>query len=145
MLALAAAVLMLTAAFAVYYFGIPGVGALSRTDEASASPLIIEMDADDANRQPLASGNESLTITGRIRNPTQSAQRVPRIQAELLDRQGRVVYSWFISPPVPELRAGAVATFSAMELNVPAAANQLMLVFDSGQQQGRTQPVQVKG
>lgn len=144
-LALAAAVLMLSAALAVYYFGIPGVGALSRAGDDAASPLVIEMNRDDANRQPLASGNQSLTITGRIRNPSAATQRVPRIRAELLDQQGRVVYSWFISPPVAELRAGAVATFSAMELDVPPTANDLLLVFDSGQQQqGQQQPVQVK-
>ena len=144
MLAVAAAVLMLSAALAVYYFGIPGVGALSRTAESRDNPLIIEVDRDDANRQELASGNQSLTVTGRIRNPSATVQRVPRIQAELIDGQGRVVYRWFIAPPIAELRPGAVATFSAMEIGVPPTSHDLVLVFDEGARQGQPQPVPVK-
>ena len=141
LLAITAAVLMLSAAFAVYYFGIPGVGALSRGAQSTESPLEIEGRAD---RRSLPSGNESLTLSGQIRNPTSSPQRVPRIHAELVDGQGRVVYSWFIAPPVPELRPGAVATFSAMEMDVPQGASGLILSLDAGPQQGQQQSVPVE-
>jgi hypothetical protein len=140
MLAVAAAVLMLSAALAVYYFGIPGVGALSRAGQSAESPLVIE---GRAERQALPSGNESLNVTGQIQNPSGSPQRVPRIHAELVDANGRVVYSWFIAPPIGELRPGAAATFSAMEMGVPQGASGLILSLDAGPQQGQQQSVPV--
>ena len=46
------------------------------------------------DRQQLASGNELLTVTGRVINPTASEQAVPPLHAQLRNRAGKVVYSW---------------------------------------------------
>ena len=41
------------------------------------------------DRQQLDSGNELLTVTGRVINPTASEQDVPPIQAQLRDQDGQ--------------------------------------------------------
>ena len=73
-------------------------------------------------RRPLASGQDLLTVTGRVINPTQQAHPVPPIYAELYDRSGKVVYRWTIPPPTPTLGPGASASFNSAEINVPAGA-----------------------
>lgn len=73
-------------------------------------------------RRPLASGQDLLTVTGRVINPTGQAHSVPPIYAELYDRTGKVVYRWTIPPPTPTLGPGASASFNSAEINVPAGA-----------------------
>ena len=77
----------------------------------------------------MESGNELLAVSGRIVNPTEQIQRVPQIQAELRDGQGRLVYGWAISAPVAELPPGASATFNSAEVDVPRGAKALNLSF----------------
>jgi predicted Zn finger-like uncharacterized protein len=73
-------------------------------------------------RRPLASGQELLTVAGRVINPTDQAHPVPPIYAELYDHGGKVIYSWTIAPPTPTLGPGASASFNSAEINVPAGA-----------------------
>lgn len=80
-------------------------------------------------RRMMASGNELLTVSGRVVNPTDEPQKVPQILAELRDAQGRVVYDWAISAPVPRLQPGQSATFNSAEVDVPQAARELNLRF----------------
>ena len=72
------------------------------------------------DRQRLASGNELLTVTGRVINPTSTEQPVPPLQAQLKSRAGKLVYSWTIAPPARTLPPGASASFNSAEVNVPA-------------------------
>jgi predicted Zn finger-like uncharacterized protein len=95
---------------------------------ASSVSLVLEVPRSPERRQ-LASGNELFALTGRIVNPTRERQTVPDIQAELQDAQGRVVYSWIITPPVRTLAAGASAEFDAAEVDVPKGAQELKLSF----------------
>ncbi len=83
-------------------------------------------------RRRLASGNELFALTGRVVNPTRERQAVPDIQAELQDAQGRVVYSWVITPPTRMLAPGASADFNAAEVDVPKGAQELKLSFVGG-------------
>lgn len=127
MLAVAAAVLMLAAALAVYYWGMPGLGAgASATTTGSSIDVRV-----DANRQQLASGNEALFLNGQLRNVTGTTQRLNRMQAQLMDADDRVVHSWLIAPPVRELGPEQAVPFSAMEMNVPAGASNLTVTVDS--------------
>jgi hypothetical protein len=71
------------------------------------------------DRQQLESGNQLLTISGRVINPTSNEQDVPPLQARLTDRSGKVVYKWTIEPPARSLAAGASASFNSAEMNVP--------------------------
>jgi predicted Zn finger-like uncharacterized protein len=93
--------------------------------EMGASPLALVTTHMD--RQRLASGNELLTVTGRVINPTGRSQDVPPLQAQLKTKAGRVVYSWTIAPPARSLAPGASASFNSAEVNVPAGGDELTI------------------
>ncbi len=127
-IALVAAGLMLAATAAIAWFGMPRFGGnFVMIGAAGVSPLRIEDER--VERGPLGSGNELLTVTGRIVNPTDSVQRVPQIRAELQDAGGRTVYSWAISPPVAELQPRQSATFNSAEVDLPKDAKRVHLDF----------------
>ena len=96
-----------------------GIGA------AGASPLALVTTHMD--RQRLESGNELLTVTGRVINPTPKEQDVPPLQAQLRTRTGQVVYSWTIAPPARSLPPGASASFNSAEVNVPPGGEELTI------------------
>jgi predicted Zn finger-like uncharacterized protein len=75
----------------------------------------------------LASGNQLLTVAGRVINPTAEAHPVPPIYAQLYDHGGKVIYRWTIAPPTPTLGPGASASFNSAEVNVPAGAEGLTI------------------
>jgi predicted Zn finger-like uncharacterized protein len=91
-------------------------------------PLVIEMTR-KPDRRETASGNELLAVTGRIVNPTTTTQTVRDIRAELRDTQGRTVYSWTITRPVPQLAPGATADFDSAAVDIPRGAKNLHLSF----------------
>jgi predicted Zn finger-like uncharacterized protein len=97
--------------------------------EMGASPLALVTTHMD--RQRLASGNELLTVTGRVINPTGRSQDVPPLQAQLKTRTGRIVYSWTIAPPARSLAPGASASFNSAEVNVPAGGDELTISLGS--------------
>jgi predicted Zn finger-like uncharacterized protein len=128
-LAVVAALLMLAAAGAVYWFGTQSIGNIAMG--RSGTPLLINVTR-KPERRPLESGNELLAVSGRIVNPTDSVQKVPQIRAVLHDAQGRIVYEWAISAPVPELQPHQSATFNSAEVDVPHGAKRLNLAFGAG-------------
>jgi hypothetical protein len=83
------------------------------------------------DRQRLESGNDLLTVTGRVINPTGEAQDVPPLQAQLKDRAGKVVYSWTIQPPAQTLAPGASASFNSAEVSVPPGGEELTISLSS--------------
>jgi predicted Zn finger-like uncharacterized protein len=93
----------------------------------AASPLALVTTHMD--RQRLESGNELLTVTGRVINPTGKDQAVPPLQAQLRTRTGRVVYSWTIAPPAQTLPPGASASFNSAEVNVPPGGDELTITL----------------
>jgi hypothetical protein len=88
------------------------------------------------DRQHLESGNDLLTLTGRVINPSAKEQIVPPIQAQLKNKSGQVVYSWTIQPPAPSLAAGASASFNSAEVSVPPGGEELTITL--GRPGGRT-------
>jgi predicted Zn finger-like uncharacterized protein len=94
---------------------------------AGASPLALVTTHMD--RQQLESGNELLTVSGRVINPTSSEQDVPPLRAQLRSKTGKVVYSWVIAPPAPTLAAGASAPFNSAEVNVPPGGDELTITL----------------
>jgi len=127
--ALVAGAAMLTGVGALQYFGTPGLASKLGLPVADAGiPLLLETPR-KPERRTLASGNELFAMTGRIVNPTDKAQRVPDILAELRDAQGRVVYGWTIAPPVRTLDPGESAEFNSAEVDVPTGARELILSF----------------
>lgn len=126
-LAAAAAVIMLLAVGAISYFGVPTIGGQQQSAERA---LVIETTR-APDRTTLESGNELLTVFGRVLNTGDKKQRVPPIKAELVDGQGRVVYAWPISAPVAELGPGGSTTFNSAVVDVPRGARRLRLDFSS--------------
>ncbi len=126
-IAVAAAVLMLSATAAIYYFGLPTIGS-GKVAAKSATPLVLELTR-KPERRMMESGNELFALSGRILNPTDTVQRVPQIQAFLKDAQNRVVYEWAISAPVSELQPGQSASFNSAEVDVPRTAHALSVKF----------------
>jgi predicted Zn finger-like uncharacterized protein len=127
LLAIVAAVLMLGAVAAISYFGVPVFG---NGANAAGSALAIQSTR-EPDRTTLESGNELLTVYGRVLNNSGKQQRVPPIKAELVDAQGRVVYGWEISAPVTELAPGANTNFNSAVMDVPRGAKRLRLNFAS--------------
>jgi predicted Zn finger-like uncharacterized protein len=94
---------------------------------AGASPLALVTTHMD--RRPLESGQELLTVTGRVINPTNEEQAVPPLQAQLRSHAGKLVYKWTIAPPARTLPAGASASFNSAEVNVPAGGDELTITL----------------
>lgn len=104
---------------------------LAATDATPLQLVTTHMD-----RQHLESGNDLLTLTGRVINPSAKEQIVPPIQAQLKNKSGQVVYSWTIQPPAPSLAAGASASFNSAEVSVPPGGEELTITL--GRAAGRS-------
>jgi predicted Zn finger-like uncharacterized protein len=120
-------VLLLVAAIAAafWFLAPPEWKARLGVADAGATPLTLVTTHMD--RQKLESGNELLTVAGRVLNPTGESQSVPPIYAQLKTRAGKVIYSWTIAPPAPTLGPGASASFNSAEVNVPSGGDELTI------------------
>jgi predicted Zn finger-like uncharacterized protein/flagellin-like protein len=116
---------VVAAAAAFWFFAPPDLKARLGLATAGASPLALVITHRD--RQPLESGNELLTVTGRVINPSAKDQDVPPLQAQLKNKAGKVVYSWTIAPPARTLPAGGSASFNSAEVNVPPGGDYLTI------------------
>lgn len=127
--AVAVGIVLLTAIGALQYFGLDTVRErLGFARRAGGDALLLKVERKPELRT-LASGNELFAVTGRIINPTGERQTVPDIKAELRNPQGRVVYSWMITPPTRTLPPRASTNFDAAEYDVPKGALELRLSF----------------
>ncbi len=121
-------VVVVIAAAAIFWFlAPPQLKARLGLAEISSSPLALVTTHMD--RQQLESGNELLTVTGRVINPTAREQDVPPLKAQLKTRAGKVVYSWTIAPPARSLAPGASASFNSAEVNVPPGGDELTITL----------------
>lgn len=128
MAAAGAGLLMTAAAGAILYTGAPGLAAQLGLPIGSAeTPLRFADRAID--RRDLESGNELFAVSGKVVNPTGSAQRVPDIRADLRDSAGRLVYSWVITPERRSLGPSGTLDFNSAKLDVPANSKVLELSF----------------
>ena len=116
---------VIAAAAAFWFLAPPDLKARLGLGAAGTSPLALVITHRD--RQQLESGNQLLTVTGRVINPTAKEQVVPPLQAQLLGPGGKVVYSWTIDPPARSLPAGASASFNSAEVNVPPGGDDLRI------------------
>lgn len=117
--------LVIAGAAAAFYLYAPqswkeGVGLAQAEEE---SPLEVMLTSND--RQILESGNELLTISGRVVNSSETAQRVPPIEAILRNVDDEVVFSWTISPPARSLEPGESASFNSAQTDIPSGADKL--------------------
>ena len=103
----------------------------ARLGLAGSSGTMLEVMVTNSDRQQLASGNELFAVSGRVINPTDQAQAVPPLKAELLDAtRKRVVYSWTIAPPATTLGPGASASFNSAEVDVPQGGSHLRVSLE---------------
>ena len=86
---------------------------------AVVAPPALQIVASTPERQQLASGNNIVVVSGRIINPSSSAQSVPPIKAQLRDRSGKLISSWTIMAPAPTLPPGGSASFNSGEVGIP--------------------------
>jgi len=121
------AVVVVALAAAFWFFAPPELKAKLGLAATADSPLALVTTHMD--RQRLESGNELLTVTGRVINPTAKEQDVPPLQAQLRSKTGKVVYSWTIAPPARTLPAGASASFNSAEVNVPPGGDELTITL----------------
>jgi predicted Zn finger-like uncharacterized protein len=126
-LILVVAVVAIAAAF--WFLAPPDLKARLGLAGAGTSPLALVTTHRD--RQRLESGNELLTVTGRVINPTAKEQDVPPLQAQLKTKAGKIVYSWTIAPPARSLAPGASASFNSAEVNVPPGGEELTITLGS--------------
>jgi predicted Zn finger-like uncharacterized protein len=124
--AVAAGVLMLLAVVAILYLGAPGLGTKLGIG-AAETPLRLR--DNPIERRELENGSELFAVSGQVTNPSDSRQRVPDIRAELRDAQGRMVYSWTITPQQRTLPPGGAIDFNSAKLDVPANSKRLELSF----------------
>lgn len=124
-IAAGAALAMLGATAALYWFGLPGwAQGLGIPGAADEPDLVIELPPNQDHRE-LPDGTIYFAASGVIINPTDREQRVPPILAELRDAQGTIVYSWTIKPPVRMLPPNEKVNFSEAKLDIPRRATQL--------------------
>lgn len=130
MIAVAAGVTML--------IGVGVIGTSGGADFASRlglmanaqSPLRIEQNRID--RHDLPSGSEMFAVSGRIINPTGQRLPVTDLRADLLDAQGRSVYSWTITPEARVVGPKGIVEFRSATLDVPNNGKALRLSFLGG-------------
>jgi predicted Zn finger-like uncharacterized protein len=119
-------VLAIAALAAAFWFLAPAEWK-ARVGLADTSKTPLELMITHPDRQKLASGQESLTITGRVINPTDATHAIPPIYAQLKSRTGQVIYSWTIAPPAPSLGPRASASFNSTEVSVPSGGEDLTI------------------
>lgn len=119
--------LVVAALSALFWFAAPEEWKSRLGITSHASPLTLVTTHMDRTR--LESGNELLTVTGRVINPTGREQTVPPLTAELRNRGGAVVYRWTIAPPARTLSPGASASFNSSEVNVPPGGEAITITL----------------
>lgn len=117
------ALIAIGATVAITLYGVPdALAQMMPLGGADEPDLVIELPEAAQDHRTLPDGMIYFAANGTIVNPTDRAQRVPPILAELRDAQGRIVYSWVIAPPVDSLPPGERVGFSEAKVDIPQAA-----------------------
>ena len=125
---IAVLVLVIAAIAAAFWFLAPAEWK-TRVGIADVGKTPLELMITHPDRQKLASGQESLTVTGRVINPTGSTHAIPPIYAQLKNRAGQTIYSWTIDPPAPSLGPRASTPFNSTQVDVPAGGDDLTITL----------------
>lgn len=121
-------VLIIAAAAAFWFLAPTEWKARAGIAQAGATPLQLMITTSD--RQPLESGNELVSISGRVINPTDQEQPVPPIRAELRDKATKaLVHHWTIDPPARVIAPRSSASFNSAEIDVPKGGDELTVTL----------------
>jgi predicted Zn finger-like uncharacterized protein len=121
--AIAFALVIASLAGAAWYYGFPTTGLMMSAQEPDLKIVLnenLELNVRD-------DGTPYFIASGSIVNPTSRAQNVPEMLVTLKDASGRPVYSWKLKPKVRSLAPGAKVDFSEARLDVPRAAQQIVV------------------
>ena len=125
-IAIAFALSIAGASAAVAWFGLPAWAENLLSTAGTGEPdLVIELPVDQQEHRTLPNGTILFAVRGTIVNPTDRAQSVPPIKAELRDSTGSIVYEWIMQPPVDVLPPGERAEFSEAKIDIPRRAQLL--------------------
>jgi hypothetical protein len=126
--AIAAGVLMTLGVLIILWSSAPGLlNRLGFPIGSAETPL--RLVDNPIERRDLANGSELFAVSGKVLNPSSSAQRVPDIRADLRDASGRIVFSWTITPQQRTLAPKSAIDFNSAKLDVPANSKRLELSF----------------
>lgn len=125
---IAAGLLMLVAVGIILWTTAPGLAErVGLSFGPEAQPLRIV--DNPIERRKMANGSELFAVSGQVTNPSSTRQRVPDIRADLRDAQGKIVFSWTITPPQRTLSPNAAIDFNSAQVDVPASSKRLDLSF----------------
>ena len=125
---IAAGLLMLVAVGIILWTAAPGLAErVGLSFGPEAQPLRIV--DNPIERRKMANGSELFAVSGQVTNPSSTRQRVPDIRADLRDAQGKIVFSWTITPPQRTLSPNAAIDFNSAQVDVPATSKRLDLSF----------------
>ncbi|MBW6528037.1 zinc-ribbon domain-containing protein [Sphingomonas sp. RHCKR7] len=125
---LAAGLLMLAAVAVILWTTAPG---LAQQVGLAIGPAELPLRIVDhpIERRKMANGSELFAVSGQITNPSPTRQRVPDIRADLRDAQGKIVFSWTITPQQRTLLPNGALDFNSAQVDVPATSKRLDLSF----------------
>ena len=132
---IAAGLLMLIAVGVILWTTAPGLAErVGLSFGPEAQPLRIV--DNPIERRKMANGSELFAVSGQVTNPSSTRQRVPDIRADLRDAQGKIVFSWTITPPQRTLAPNAAIDFNSGQVDVPATSKRLDLSFVGEERDG---------
>lgn len=121
---------LIAAAAAAFWFFAPADWQSRAGIAASGqSPLQLVITS-KPDRQILSSGNELVSVSGKVINPTNGDQDVPPIQATLRNSTTKkVIHRWTIAPPAKVLAPGSSASFNSAEVDIPSGGDELTIAW----------------
>ncbi|MGJ3649505.1 MJ0042-type zinc finger domain-containing protein [Sphingomonas sp. GlSt437] len=129
--AVAVGIAMLVGVSAMLWGGGPSLAGALGLFGASANAVPLKIEQNPIDRHDLDNGSEIFAVSGRVVNPTDHRQSVPDIRAELRDAEGRIVYSWTITPESRTLDPRHTIEFHSMQLDVPNNSKRLDFSFSA--------------
>ena len=117
------ALVSMSVAGALYWFGLPDWVPVARPTFAEAQPgLQLDFPRNRQMRRTLPNGDEYYGTSGTVRNTGQSRRTVPSILIVLKDSNDRIVYTREVVPPKPQLAPGETMTINEAVTDVPRSA-----------------------
>lgn len=117
------ALLATATVFAVSYWGLPDWVPVSRpTFAAGDNALVLDFPPDQQDRRTLPNGTEFYGASGTITNTGRATVDVPSILIVMRDARERIVYSWEVAPPEPQLAPGESLRIDEAVTDVPKSA-----------------------
>jgi predicted Zn finger-like uncharacterized protein len=108
---------------AVSYWGLPDWVPISRPTFAIEQPdLVLDFPRDQQERRTLPNGTEYFGASGTVKNVGRETRKVPSILIVLSDARDRIVYTWEIASPKPELAPGETVTINEAVTDIPKSA-----------------------